>query len=150
MGQVGISRCKNYDYDKTIERVESLLSELNVLKGLKPGKILLKTNLLKKNLPEDGVTTHPFVVEGVARYLMKKGFQVIIGDSPGGPFNKEKAGSEAVQAALEKRYNLDKPVGEQYVLYMKNLLRGDWGVSLKTGRDIWTDIAGSDPSHLHR
>ena len=59
---------------------------------------------------------------------------------PGGPFNKEKAGSEAVQAALEKRYNLDKPVGEQYVLYMKNLLRGDWGVSLKTGRDIWTDI----------
>ncbi len=88
MGQVGISRCKNYDYDKTIERVESLLSELNVLKGLKPGKILLKTNLLKKNLPEDGVTTHPFVVEGVARYLMKKGFQVIIGDSPGGPFNK--------------------------------------------------------------
>lgn len=59
---------------------------------------------------------------------------------PGGPFNKEKAGSEAVQAALEKRYNLDKPVTEQYVIYMKNLLHGDWGVSLKTGRDIWTDI----------
>lgn len=88
MGQVGISRCENYDYDKTIERVEYLLSELDVLKELKPGKILLKTNLLKKNLPEDGVTTHPFVVEGVARYLMKKDFQVIIGDSPGGPFNK--------------------------------------------------------------
>lgn len=59
---------------------------------------------------------------------------------PGGPFNKEKAGSEAVQAILEQRYNLDKPVGEQYILYMKNLLHGDWGVSLKTGRDIWTDI----------
>lgn len=59
---------------------------------------------------------------------------------PGGPFNKEKASSPAVQQALEERYNLDKPVGEQYILYMKNLLRGDWGVSLKTGRDIWTDI----------
>lgn len=60
---------------------------------------------------------------------------------PGGPFNKEKASSPAVQAELEKRYNLDKPVGEQYILYMNNLLHGDWGVSLKTGRDIWTDIS---------
>lgn len=59
---------------------------------------------------------------------------------PGGPFNKEKASSPAVQQALEQRYNLDKPVGEQYVIYMSNLLHGDWGVSLKTGRDIWTDI----------
>lgn len=59
---------------------------------------------------------------------------------PGGPFNKEKAGSPAVQAELEKRYNLDKPVTEQYVIYMNNLFHGDWGVSLKTGRDIWSDI----------
>ena len=59
---------------------------------------------------------------------------------PGGPFNKEKATSPAVQQALEERYNLDKPVGEQYVIYMNNLLHGDWGVSLLTGRDIWTDI----------
>lgn len=60
---------------------------------------------------------------------------------PGGPFNKEKASSAAVQAELEKRYNLDKPVPEQYVIYMNNLLHGDWGVSLKTGRDIWADIS---------
>ena len=88
MGQVGISKCKSYDYNKVLEEVAYLLSKLEVLKGLKPGKILLKTNLLKKNVPEDGVTTHPFVVEGAARYLMEKGFTVIIGDSPGGPFNK--------------------------------------------------------------
>ena len=60
---------------------------------------------------------------------------------PGGPFNSEKASSPAVIAALEARYNLDKPVGVQYVLYMKNLLRGEFGVSLKTGRAI-TDIIG--------
>ncbi len=59
---------------------------------------------------------------------------------PGGPFNKEKATSEAVMATLEARYNLDKPVGEQYLIYMNNILHGDWGVSLKTGRDIWTDL----------
>lgn len=89
MGQIGVARCENYNYDKVIEEVGYLLSNLQVLKGLKPGKILLKTNLLKKNIPEDGVTTHPFVVEGVARFLMERGFQVIIGDSPGGPFNKK-------------------------------------------------------------
>ena len=39
-----------------------------------------------------------------------------------------------------ERYNLDKPVGEQFVLYIGNLLHGDFGVSLKTGRDIGTTI----------
>ena len=88
MGQVGITKCENYDYDKVIGEVAYLLSKLDVLQQIKPGKVLLKTNLLKKNIPEDGITTHPFVVEGVARYLMQKRFKVIIGDSPGGPFNK--------------------------------------------------------------
>lgn len=55
---------------------------------------------------------------------------------PGGPFNAEKAPSPEVQKVLEKRYNLDKPVGTQFVLYMKNVMSGDFGVSLKTGRDI--------------
>ncbi len=88
MGQVGIAKCENYNYHEVLEKIDFLLSNLKILENLKPGKILLKTNLLKKNIPEDGVTTHPFVVEGLARHFMKKGFQVIIGDSPGGPFNK--------------------------------------------------------------
>ena len=56
---------------------------------------------------------------------------------PGGPFNKEKATSAEAQKVLEERYNLDKPIPEQYVIYMNNLLHGDWGVSLHSGRDIW-------------
>jgi len=59
---------------------------------------------------------------------------------PGGPFNSEKAMSPAVQQALEERYHLDKPLGEQYLLYMGNIIQGDWGVSLTTGRDIWSDM----------
>ena len=62
---------------------------------------------------------------------------------PGGPFDGEKAISEEVRAALEKRYNLDKPIPEQFVLYMKNLLHGDFGISLKTGREIKTVIGES-------
>ena len=55
---------------------------------------------------------------------------------PGGPFSKEKAPDPAVQAALEARFNLDKPVGQQFLIYLKNLSRGDFGISLKTGREI--------------
>jgi len=64
---------------------------------------------------------------------------------PGGPFNREKALSPATIAALEARYNLDKPVGTQFMLYMKNILHGDFGVSLKNGRDITTIIKESFP-----
>lgn len=64
---------------------------------------------------------------------------------PGGPFNKEKASNPTVIAALEARYNLDKPVPEQYVMYMKNILHGDFGVSLKNGRDISSIFSESFP-----
>lgn len=59
---------------------------------------------------------------------------------PGGPFQKEKAPDPAVQRLLEERYNLDKPVGEQFIIYLNNLIHGDFGISLKTGRDISTVI----------
>lgn len=55
---------------------------------------------------------------------------------PGGPFNGEKAKSPAVMKVLNERYGLDKPVGVQFVNYMKNIMHGDFGVSLKNGRDI--------------
>ena len=62
---------------------------------------------------------------------------------PGGPFNGEKAKSEAVMKVLNERYGLDKPVLEQFFNYMRNLLHGDFGVSLKTERDIWKTISES-------
>jgi len=62
---------------------------------------------------------------------------------PGGPFDGEKAVSAEVKAALERRYNLDKPVPEQFLIYMNNLLHGDFGISLKTGREIKTVIGES-------
>jgi oligopeptide transport system permease protein len=62
---------------------------------------------------------------------------------PGGPFSKEKAPSEAVKAVLEARFNLDKPVPQQYILYLGNIVKGDFGISLKTGRDIAQTISES-------
>ena len=55
---------------------------------------------------------------------------------PGGPFSGEKALSPEVEKALMERFNLDKPVPQQFVIYLNRILHGDFGVSLKTGRDI--------------
>lgn len=64
---------------------------------------------------------------------------------PGGPFSREKALSQATIDALNARYNLDKPVGVQFLMYMKGILHGDFGVSLKTGRDIAKTLSESFP-----
>lgn len=68
---------------------------------------------------------------------------------PGGPFNKEKAASAAVQAVLEERFHLNEPVGKQFFIYMGNLLHGDFGISMKTGRDIWKTISESFAVSAH-
>lgn len=56
---------------------------------------------------------------------------------PGGPFLSEKSPSPEVMAALEAKYGLDKPLMEQYVTYLKDLLHGDFGPSIKNrGRQV--------------
>ena len=62
---------------------------------------------------------------------------------PGGPFMGEKAVSEAALAALEAKYGLDKPVMEQYITYLVDIVtKFDFGPSLKQrGQDV-IDIIG--------
>ena len=56
---------------------------------------------------------------------------------PGGPFLSEKAATPAVTAALEAKYGLDKPVFEQYTTYLGDVLRLDFGPSIKNrGRNV--------------
>jgi len=62
---------------------------------------------------------------------------------PGGPFQKEKSPLPAVQAVLEERFNLDKPLIVQFGLYLRNMFHGDFGISLKTGREISAIIGES-------
>lgn len=57
---------------------------------------------------------------------------------PGGPFASEKAVSEAAMKALEAKYGMDKPLMEQYVTYLKDVVtKFDFGPSLKQrGREV--------------
>ena len=48
---------------------------------------------------------------------------------PGDPLRAEKLANEQIRANLEARYGLDKPVLEQYVVYIGGMVRGDFGLS---------------------
>ena len=56
--------------------------------------------------------------------------QVILGDQ---------ADATAI-AALRARLGIDRPLFEQYVSFLSGALRGDWGVSLVTGRPVIQEI----------
>lgn len=58
----------------------------------------------------------------------------------GGPFDREKELPPNVIANLEAKYNLDKPLFEQYGLYLWGLVQGDLGLSFETNREVSTII----------
>lgn len=88
MEQVNIARCGDYDYENVRNSVYKVLDGIDGIKEkiFRGAKVLVKTNLLMRKRPEEAVTTHPAVVEAVVRYMQDLGCEVIIGDSPGGPF----------------------------------------------------------------
>ncbi|MBQ6805662.1 MAG: ABC transporter permease [Clostridia bacterium] len=60
---------------------------------------------------------------------------------PGGPFVGEKAISKEAQAALEAKYGLDRPLMEQYVTYLRDIVtKFDFGPSLKLRGRMVIDV----------
>lgn len=59
---------------------------------------------------------------------------------PGNPFAKEGKMPKVVYENLQKKYGLDKPKSEQYVIYLKNVLRGDFGDSMKSRVETVNDM----------
>ena len=48
---------------------------------------------------------------------------------PGDPLMDEKAVSPEIRKNLQAKYGLDRPLLEQYGIYLSNMLRGDFGIS---------------------
>lgn len=48
---------------------------------------------------------------------------------PGDPLTTDKALSPTIRQNLEEKYGLDQPLVTQYVIYLKNLAQGDFGIS---------------------
>ncbi len=86
-GLVGAAQCPAYAPDLVQEAVVRALEPFGGLAQFVPpgGTILLKPNLVSPHPPEDAVTTHPLLVETLARLCFQAGAgRVWIGDSPAG------------------------------------------------------------------
>jgi ABC-type dipeptide/oligopeptide/nickel transport system permease component len=59
---------------------------------------------------------------------------------PGDPLSGEKAMSEVIRANLMQQYGLDKPLLTQYLIYMSNMLKGDFGISFSEENRSVNDI----------
>lgn len=53
-----------------------------------------------------------------------------------------------VVAAFKAKWGLDKPLYQQYLIYLKNLLHGDLGTSIRTHRPVLTDLAEYFPATI--
>jgi oligopeptide transport system permease protein len=70
----------------------------------------------------------------------------LIHSAPGGPFSADKAVPPEVIKALEEQYNLNQPIWQQYVSYLGDVVRGDFGPSFKySGRTVNELIAAGLP-----
>ena len=56
---------------------------------------------------------------------------VMMHSIPGNPFTGEKKLPPAIEKALMEKYNLDKPLSQQYVDYVSGVAKGDFGPSMK-------------------
>ena len=71
---------------------------------------------------------------------------ILMHSVPGGPFTSDRELPEAVEAALNEKYNLNAPLATQYVDYMVDLLHGDLGPSFKyAGRSVNDFITSGFP-----
>lgn len=53
-----------------------------------------------------------------------------------------------VVAVFRAKWGLDKPLYQQYMIYLSNLLRGDMGISIRTGNPVIQDLKQFFPATL--
>lgn len=99
----------------------------------------------------------------MARYIFKRIISAIITvwfimtltfvmmhSIPGNPFSSERAMDETVKKAIFAKYGFDKPLYKQYLIYMGNFLKGDFGVSYsKKGISVSQIISAGFPKSMN-
>lgn len=124
MSDIGVFRCSSYveeEVEIAIGRCLDTMIGNSQITIKTPSTIFLKANLLRDVNPEDGATTHPNVIRGIAKYFQKRDCRVIVGDCPGSPLGfSEKTlrtvyqatGMEQLAASIgcELNYNTAKTI----------------------------------------
>lgn len=75
-----------------------------------------------------------FIIASISFFLMKM--------LPGTPFKSQEKLTKEQRIVLLEKYNLNDPVPVQYMTYMKNLVKGDLGISFQFGNTPVTELLG--------
>lgn len=97
--RVALGRCREYRRDLVeagVEQLFDLLGGPGAVAG-EGERVFLKTNTLLPAAASSAAVTHPEVVRAVVKQFRRVTDSIVIGDSPGGPFN---------QALLKRAYQV--------------------------------------------
>lgn len=109
-----IAECGDYESNTITPVIDAMLEATGLPERIKPGmRVGIKLNLCAAAEPERAATTHPELAAALAEILARAGADVILGDSPGGPFTARHLGhiyrvtglEEAVRAGNERIEN---------------------------------------------
>ncbi|MEZ3160678.1 ABC transporter permease [Microbacterium sp. BWT-B31] len=73
---------------------------------------------------------------------------LVPGDPVSAALGEGAASNPATRQAFIEEHGLDQPLVAQYFIYMGNLLHGDLGTSIVTGRPVAADLASAVPATL--
>ena len=73
---------------------------------------------------------------------------LVPGDPAAANLGQRAIGDPAAVAAFNHQYGLDRPLPVQYVLYLKNLLHGNLGISEQSHRPVLTDLEEYVPATI--
>lgn len=140
--KVSLEHCNEYDYDRVYKALNKSIENLGGLdKYLNKGeKVLLKLNLLMKKKPEEAVTTHPVFVQALTTIIMEYGCEVLLGDSPGGPFSEKALTSLYAVTGIDE---ISKKTGAKLNFNVKSFVKSNPnGLTLKkiTLTDMLNDV----------
>lgn len=82
-----LAPCPDYAPETVRAALEAAVAAAGGLDWVRPGmRIGIKLNLCAARRPEAAATTHPAPAAELTRMLVERGAEVVLGDSPGGPF----------------------------------------------------------------
>ncbi len=85
---VVIVPCSDYALETARSALEQVLAPLGGLDWVNSGmKIAVKVNLVTAAAPEEAATVHPGLLCALVELLVKRGADVVVGDSPGGLYS---------------------------------------------------------------
>ncbi len=89
MHKVYVAQCANYDIDTVRAALTQGIEALGGLESLLGGQqhIAVKPNLLKGNVPDECVTTHPAIVQALLEAMLASGRDAAVVESPSGAFS---------------------------------------------------------------